>query len=102
MSDEHSADILRKWEDAIIVRFRATNFQVAVFPVDVARGKTGHFLHAKSKTQKQKQQGSVAEVSRFFSAACGMKGPNLLLREILWQMSLSVIGDFGYSSFPAF
>ncbi len=84
MSDERSADILREREDAITVRFRAAHFQVAVFPIDVARRKTCHFLHAKSKTQKQKQQRSVAEMSRFFSEADGTKGFNLLLREILW------------------
>ena len=84
MSDECPADILRKREDAITVRFRTANFQDALFPVDVARDKTCHFLQAKPKTQKQKQQSSVTEVSRFFSAAGGTKSLNLLLREILW------------------
>jgi hypothetical protein len=55
MTDERPADILRKRDDAIIVRFCAANFQVAVFPADIARGKTSHFLQAKSETQKQKQ-----------------------------------------------
>ena len=84
MSDERSADILREREDAIILRFRAANLEVAVFPIDVGRRKTCHFLHAKSKTQKQKQQRSVAEMPRFFSKADGTKGINLFLREILW------------------
>ena len=84
MSDERSADILREREDAITVRFRAANFKVTAFPIDVARRKTCHFLYAKSKTQKQKQQRSVAGMSRFFSEADGTKGFNLFLREILW------------------
>jgi hypothetical protein len=98
MSDECVAHVLRERENSIVVGLGTSHSEAAVLPINVAWDQVGHFLHAESEAQTQKQESQVATVAPLPSPAGGKKRMNLLVGEIFWQAGLAVARDFWQGS----